>query len=97
MTVVRGLSIAESFGREHYAHVASVMSVSSTLARSVAPPLASFAVEYFGGYEYLLAGLASLSILSLLCFWREMKNTHAVARVGVPREVEQLQLSREIT
>jgi MFS family permease len=74
MTIVRSLSVADLFGRQHYAQVSGAISAPSTLARAAGPILASAILAFSQAYAAVLMLLALFAVLSLLLFWHA---THA--------------------
>jgi predicted MFS family arabinose efflux permease len=64
--LARASLVADLWGRTHYGVIAGALSVSSTLARAIAPLGIGLAYLAWGGYGPILLGLALLSALAVL-------------------------------
>jgi predicted MFS family arabinose efflux permease len=66
LTLVRPASIAELYGRTHYASIAGVAAFAATLAQAAAPVGAGAAYDLVGGYTGVVWGLVVISLLASL-------------------------------
>jgi MFS family permease len=64
--LVRASIVADLWGRAHYGVIAGALSVSSTVARAIAPLAIGLAYVAGAGYRPILLGLALLSVLAVL-------------------------------
>jgi predicted MFS family arabinose efflux permease len=70
MTIVRGVSIVELFGRQSFAQVSGALAAPSTLARAAGPILASLLLVQSTGYGGVLAAMIALASISVVLFAR---------------------------
>ena len=73
MTIVRGVSIAELFGRDNYAKASGALAAPITLARALGPFLASLLLAYPARYTGVLAALLLIAALSFALFLIAMR------------------------
>jgi MFS family permease len=78
MTIVRGVSVVEVFGRESFAAVNGALMAPALVARALGPMLASVIMERTGRYEPVFFVLGCLATVSLGLFSAGMRKPAAL-------------------
>ena len=78
MTIVRGVSVVEIFGRESFPSVNGALMAPALVSRAFGPMLASIMLERMGQYEPVLFVLGCLATVSLGLFSAGMRKPAAL-------------------